>query len=356
MKKLLIGLALLATSLGVMAKEVEGLYQAQVLVPDQSADSRKQGAQQGLMEVLHKVTGYPVSTELVPVAKAISIADQYLYQFSFERLSEKEAQQKGKVGASWLSMRFEPKSIQRIVLAANLPNWGKNRPTILVWLAVEEGQRKVITDGADDAANVALLEAANTRGLPIILPIYDLEDSIKLPMAQIWGLFSDPIQEASRRYGAESVLAGRVFKSKDGEWLGHWRFYFRNQAYDYNLTGQSLNEVVLSGLTASGGVLADAFAIKPSAADKGTITLAIDKVNTVKDYARLTAYLEKLAITKNVTVKRAQGSQLVVSLELRGTFDQFKQTLELDRKLLEKPVSQEEEPSGPAALPFVWQP
>ena len=53
----------LALSLSTSAKQVDGLYKAKILVPNQSQQSHLNGAKAGLMEVLHKVTGYEAPIE-----------------------------------------------------------------------------------------------------------------------------------------------------------------------------------------------------------------------------------------------------------------------------------------------------
>lgn len=348
----------MALGFSVSAKQVDGLYEAKVLVSDQGQESLKSGARVGLVEVLHKVTGYEVPLEHPVVYRALNIADQYLYQFSFNRIDDSDVEMGVSPGSSWLKMQFEGKTIQRIVRQAKLPRWGNNRPTIMVWLAMDDGQRQIMTDGLEHKGMQALTEAARKRGLPLIFPVYDLEDSIKLPMEQLWGLFPERIKSASSRYGAESILAARVFETEPGSWVGHWRFYFRGQEYEYSFNGTKLDDVILMGLTASGSVLADAFALKPSNEKRGELTIAINGVDSLQHYAGVTKYLDKLAITKEVSVLKAKGDQLTVKLMLNGSLEQFQQTLALNRKLVEKKTESVTEEEEGQSLPtvFVWQP
>jgi hypothetical protein len=349
----------LFVSLAVSAKQVEGLYKAKVLVPNQSQQSHLSGAKAGLMEVLHKVTGYEAPIEHPVVARALGIADQYLYQFSFTRIDQSDKDAGVDVGSSWMNMQFEGKSIQRIVRQAKLPRWGSNRPTVMVWMALDDGQRQIMTDGLEHSGVKALERAAGQRGLPLILPVYDLEDSMKLPLEQLWGLFSGQIQNASERYGAESVLAVRVFETEPGTWVGHWRFYFRDKEYEFHYSGTKMEDVVLLGLTTSAGILADAFALKPSEEKQGVLTINVERINSLEHYADVTKYLKKLAITKNVSLLKAKGSTLILELELNGSLSQFKQTLALNKKLVAKkdPETPSEDLLSEDQHPvFVWQP
>lgn len=360
MKNIALFFLTISLCFSVSAKQVEGLYKAKILVPNQSAASHLQGAKSGLIEVLHKVSGYDVPIEHPVIARALNIADQYLYQFSFTRVSEEERIAGVDIGSSWMNMQFEGKTIQRIVRQAKLPRWGNNRPTMMVWMAMDDGNRTLMTDGLEHVGVKALEDGARKRGLPLILPVYDLEDSIKLPMEQLWGLFSDRIKDASKRYGAESVLAARVFETDPGSWVGHWRFYFRGQEYEYHFTGTKMEDVVLMGLTASGSVLADAFALKPSNEKRGVLTIDVERIDSLEGYAGVTNYLQRLAITKQVSLIKAKGSTLELELALNGSLDQLKQTLALDKKLVVKKLNQEsaeeDEFDSEVRPVFIWRP
>ena len=353
-----IALILLATS--SWAKPVSGLYDARVPVPDQQLVSRQDGAKQGLIEVLQKVSGFTVPAENAVILKALEIADQYLYQYSYEAVQKDEWDASIPPGSSWLKMRFEAQSIQRIIKAANMPLWGNNRPTVLLWLIKEERGRSVLIDGLDDNVSKAVANASQVRGVPVVLPVYDLEDSIRLPQESLWGLFSGSILEASKRYDAESVMAARVYKNTKGNWVGQWRFYFKEREFNYEFETQELSQQVLSGLSASAEVLANTFAIKPNDARSDVLAIKVGNVKNLKQYAALVNYLEDLTITKKVFVAGIKGDDMDLQLTLSGSFSQLKQVLALDKKLIEEVVpvkagGQELDPLVPQVIKFSWQ-
>lgn len=319
----------------VWAIQVNGLYDARVVVVNQSAEARKQAAKVGLMDVLYKVSGFPVPVDNSVVNRSHNIADQYLSQFSFTRIDEAEWDDNIPPGSSYLNMKFEGKSIQRIIRQAQLPRWGANRPTVMVWVTVDDGSRQILSDSSDHKAMSMLEAASRKRGVPLILPVYDLEDSFKLPTQQLWGLFKGSIIKASERYGAESILAGRVYRLDDDRWGGNFRFYFKQQEYEYEFESNSLEALLLSGVSAAGSVLADTFALKPSVVKKGSLTISIKNVNSLEDYGNLLAYLQELAVTKQVSLIKVTDQNVRLELSLNGTLDQFKQSLSLNNKLLE---------------------
>lgn len=329
---LLLVLLVSAFSHGV---EVKGIYDSRIVVPNQSADVRKEAAKLGLAEVLQKVSGFALPENNPAVEKAMSIADQYLNQFSYAKIEVDELSQSVTVGSSWLKMRFEERSVQRIIKAAQMPRWGSNRPSVLVWVALDEsGKRQVVSDGVASPVLVSLRTSAEQRGLPIILPVNDLEDAMKLPVGQLWGLFSERIKQASQRYSAESILAGRVYKDQNGLWQGQWKFYFQDKEFNFLFESVTLDSQTLSALTESAQILANSFALKATNADDRLLNVRINGVSDLTDYANALAYLEKLAITQAVIVKQVHANELTLQLKLAGSLQQLKQALALDNKLV----------------------
>ncbi|MFY0701491.1 MAG: DUF2066 domain-containing protein [Bermanella sp.] len=344
------------------AVPVSGLYEARVPVPDQQLDSRQHGAKQGLVEVLQKVSGFSVPAENEVVERAIAIADQYLYQYSYEAVKKDEWDASIPPGSSWLKMQFETQSIQRIIKQAKLPLWGNNRPTVLLWLMKDNGQRTVLIDGGDGAAALAVKNASQARGVPVVLPIYDLEDAMRLPQESLWGLFSGSIIEASKRYDAESVLAARVYKNNKGNWVGQWRFFFKGREFNYEFETEGLNQQVLSGISASAEVLANTFAIRATDVGSDALGIKVTNVKSLEQYASLVRYLEGLTITKKVFVAGVKGDDVELKLNLSGSLAQFKQVLALGKKLNQVPANQQaqqEEQLDPLVtnlIHFNWQP
>ncbi|GAA6133453.1 hypothetical protein NBRC116188_02420 [Oceaniserpentilla sp. 4NH20-0058] len=343
------------------SKPVAGLYDSKVPVPNQQVQSRQQGAKVGLLEVLQKVSGFSIPADNEAIKRALGIADQYLYQFSYEAVEKDEWDETIPPGSSWLNMRFEGQAIQRIVQQADLPLWGGNRPTVLLWAMIDENARRVIIDGEQSLISDAIAAASYKRGVPLVLPLYDLEDSIRLPQESLWGLFAEPIKEASTRYEADSVAAVRLYKNADDRWVGQWRFYFREREYRYEFESDSVKEQMLLGVSASAEVLANAYAIRPSLAQSDLIAVKILGIADLNRYASVLKYLEKLSVTKDVVVNSVQGDTLALSVTLNGTIAQFNQVLKLDKKLNQIEVEAAEVVSDLAplraeSLQFSWQP
>ena len=62
-------------------------------------------------------------------------------------------------------------------------------------------------DAARGRPRLKLLRGGRTNaGLPIALPLLDLEDMTAVTFADVWGGFDEPVQRASTRYRADATL------------------------------------------------------------------------------------------------------------------------------------------------------
>src|SRR5258706_15949695 len=72
------------------------------------------------------------------------------------------------------------------------------------------------------AVRKELLAVADERGLPVTLPLLDVQDLRAVTFADVWGGFEDRVAAASARYRADALLIGRVRPGLIGnqiEWL-----------------------------------------------------------------------------------------------------------------------------------------
>lgn len=90
--------------------------------------------------------------------------------------------------------------------AANIPLWTGPRPEFLLWATEERGLERVMLGLESNPVVDGVLRASERFALPIRRPLMDLEDTLALAPAEIWGGFSGVVERASARYGAEHIL------------------------------------------------------------------------------------------------------------------------------------------------------
>ena len=208
---------------GASAAEVQGLYDASVPVADQQQPARAQAMRAGLAQVLVRVTGYGGAPQDPVLADMLDDAPHYVQQYRYLTAPPAATATAPATAAAapattaaappplQLWMAFDPVGIDQALRARHQPVWGRARPLVLVWLAVDDGNgsRHLVSasDGSDESQ--ALEDEAQLRGLPLRLPLWDLEDQSKVAVADVWGGFQETLLAASALAAAAAAgLAG----------------------------------------------------------------------------------------------------------------------------------------------------
>ncbi len=87
--------------------------------------------------------------------------------------------------------------------------------------------RRILPDQSSDGWAAALRTQAQAMGLPVSIPLMDLDDNMAVNATDVWGRFADPILKASQRYGAEMVVLGKLTPDgkEEGKWSIDWGLY-----------------------------------------------------------------------------------------------------------------------------------
>ena len=308
----------------VYAARVSGLYRQDVLVNNQSEGERTSAMGRALTDVLVRVTGQRDVLGLPSLRDAIQQPATYVQSFSY-RTESTEGQRK-----LYLQVSFDTTLVNRLLRESNVAIWGSSRPTTIMWLALEEDGRRHLL-GANANLPQVMEDHFNNRGVPAIQPLLDFEDSLNISAVDVWGLFTDRLEQASTRYGSEAILAGRL--RKDGErYTGRLNVLFRGKSYQADV--DDLVAAGVSSLAADlvGGVLAGHYAVM-SSEDSEKPLIQVENINQLEGYAAVTRYLKGLTAVREVSVYKVAGSQITFELSIDGTVAQLVDALALGRNL-----------------------
>ncbi len=343
--------SLLFTTGPSRAAIVDGLYESEVLVQSQSSGERDKAMSQALSQVFKKVSGRSNIANLQGIADAINNPNRYLQQYLYRGVNEAQypiPQASPNSQLAWF--RFDEQAVNRVLRDNGLPVWGRTRPATLVWLGVEENGARYML-GSDSAEQLRdLLEyEAQRQGMALVLPLLDLEDQRKLSFADLWGDFQDSILNASSRYQAESVLVGRISLSRSDTWSGRWTLYESGRSASWQSQGTYAEEVLSSGVGGAVEALANRYALGDD--NPGVVHLAITGVSSLKDYARVSSYLNSLELVKDIQPTIINGDMARFRLDIRGNAEGLAQTIRLGNVLKEERVTIESPPMNttPAA-------
>jgi len=317
----------------------------------QSVDERKQMSPVILQQVLLKVVGSRGAldtadlTSLLP--KTTNLIEQYQYyvtNIDSEDLTAPETFD--------LWLRFNPTSLDAELNRLNLPIWGHSRPEILIWLAIDDsGQRSMLGSDSENMEIPLLLEqAADNRGMPLLLPLMDLQDQEQLNFSDIWGDFSEPVLQASQRYGAPVVLTGRMSRVAEDSWNIRWRSFYAGETEQWQSQGD-MNSALQAGIYVVTDSLADRFTQLTQNQNEQSITLQVSGVNNFTDYSRVLDYLKKLQSASDVRVTEIDKAQLTVSLNYAGQAEALNELISIGRILEKDFIGTQTEVLGYRLLP-----
>ena len=322
-------------AIALRAAEVPDLYEAEVPVATQDAADREAALGFALRRVLSKVSGQrDVDDSRILLAAALQAPEPFVQEYQYRSRPVPEAE-----GAPdrelRLWARFDAGQVDSLMAEAGLPVWGRTRPSTLVWLAVEHAGHHELPAAEDAAGYLAALElGARRRGIPLVLPLLDLEDRLAVSAEELWAGFLERLRQASARYDSDAVLLVRLHRLRPELSEAYWSL-LADGAEQHWTTQDDLPELLLEeGMHRTADLLAARYARPGDRHESGRIDVAVNGVNTLEDYARVLGYLESLDEVERLDVDRVEAGQVRFRLRVRGGRALIRQTLALGAVLV----------------------
>ena len=352
---LLVVLLLMLAAPSCFGLQVEGLYEYRVVVENESDAERNRAFRDALEAVLLKVTGERRWLQSPVLQQAIGNAQSYVEAISYsseveEILPDVIVQDQRGVEITNFSVSSVPKNREQryidvsfaqsllddLLASADIPIWDSNRPSVLVWMALQnnEGERSMMTADSNPQIISLMKNFAAERGLPIIFPVLDFEDRRALTEDAVWALDEEAIRNASDRYGADSVLSGRLHFTVSGELVGLWQFIFQGQVEVFDGFDEELAPYLNEPLDRITNQLASYFAIVPESGSLQIVRLRVEGIKNLSAYSALLTYIGSLGLVENVSTAEFDGQRLELNLRLLGDAQQLHEVIALDRDLL----------------------
>lgn len=317
----------LAVPLGAQATETDSLYEAQVSVGGQTEEARDMAAQEAFREVLLKVVGNRQALAQTPLAPLLKEAAPLVQQFRYIAPKEED-------GTAALWVRFDPGGVNHALRQHGLPVWGRMRPALLLWVAVEDRKGRYLLDaGMVSPASEILKKQAEDRGIPIIFPLWDLEDQGRLVFADIWGNFSETILAASTRYPAAVQLVGRLLHRQAGDWQARWTLYGAGKARDWVVAGGGVEQVLRAGIDRAVDIIAERVVPLNGDGSGSSVRINVADVTSFMDYARLSSYLGSLSQVTDMQPVQLSPAEARFKLDLLGNPEGLAASIQLGRVL-----------------------
>ncbi len=293
----------------VQAVVVSGLYEAEVPVSDKSANSRKKNMAAVLRVVLIKLTGDRQVPSRNGVTELLLGAEQYVQQFEYRIKEEHETQQ------LYLWARFNATSLNKVLREAAIPEWGSERPSTLVWLAVSDAIGRRLSGLSDISGYAEKMEThAISRGIVLVHPLLDLEDTNQLKPSDIWGSFQEPVLAASSRYNANVVLTARLEAILPELWEAHWVAYIDDHVITWSTQGILPETVLGEGIDGLADVLAERYGQAGTYTHSDEIEILVNDITDYNQYSKVLNYLESLNSVTKVEIKEVGQDSVIYVL------------------------------------------
>jgi len=326
----LVVIGFLFLSQNVFAVAVDDLFEVEVIAKSQSREDRNAAIKEAMTIVLGRVmAGRNIFQDPV-VQSALVDAPRYVQQYQYSLVPMAS----GSAGSSRLMrVLFDETALLDLMKASKLGIWNEIRPEMLVWLVVERrGRRSLYRQGVGPEMDKALFAAAKRKGLPLLLPLMDLQDQQNISVKAVLSVHSEALLKASERYDTPAVLAARVVHGKSC-WLADWTLYFDQKISQWSSPCSTLFEVMLSGMQGAYDKLSDFYAVKVGVLEQGEVTLKIMAIKGIDDMTRVTDYLEGLPGIKSVSWLRVEAGGNFFKIESAGERQEILDMLALGRIL-----------------------
>lgn len=310
---LTLGWALLAG--GATAATLPGLYHATVPSPGADDAARNAAFQQAMRIVVVRVTGQRDAAQAPGLAALIDQAGRYVQVLK-------------PVARGQLEVGFDGGAIENAIAAAGMPYWGAERPTLLVWLAVDRGngQRGIVTAATQSDERRVVEQAAGQRGLPIAWPSLAANDDPMRRFAQVMSGSTGGLVAEATRLGYDGILIGRSAAKPGATPTFIWSFQAAGAS------GQASG-----GLAEGPNLAADRLAAvyaSVSAAQRSDLRVTVSGITSLDAYAAALKSLGAADVVRSIDVVEVDGDRLTCRVAVRGDATAYRRALSPRRDLV----------------------
>lgn len=313
----------------ISAVEIGQLDEATIAVQSRSSAEKSDALKQALASVFVKNSGSPSVVMHPTVKEKIDSPEVLLIQYGYVMVDDQLS----------LKASFDHQRVINTLRQADLPVWGAQRPLTLVWLTYnKEADIQILSDSSNDELRANLMQDANNKGIPLMLPVMDLDDVMAISVTDIKGMFIDVISNASNRYDSD------YFAVADIGLTGNSASY-QLALYDKKITSGIREPLVLHRGDAIDAqeaakqmvsLLADyhisQYAIA-STGDSAEVNVSFVGINTMQKLVDLEKYLKQLSAVKGVVLSQYQQDTATYHLSLFSGIEDLQRLLDIDNRL-----------------------
>ena len=251
----------------VAAVEVKSLFATEVIARSQSREDRNSALREALVIVFNRV-GAGKEMMLDPgVREALNNAASYVNQYQYVLTADGS----GVNSPRKMRVSFDEAAVIELMRSRGLAAWSKIRDDVLVWLVIKQHDKQTLLDVEQDAKiNKALQFAAQLKGIPVLLPLMDLEERRLVSVGDIGGANREKLLTASQRYDMAAILSGKIVKQRSC-WRSEWTLSFNDKVEQWTVPCENLSANLSTAFQGVYEHLFDFYAVKLSQLESGGI-------------------------------------------------------------------------------------
>lgn len=312
------------------------LFTATVPVDRQNEASRQEAQRRALKQVFIKVSGVPAIEAHPAIDAALEQVDAFITRYGFLRRpipGQNEWQ-------LYFEASFDSASILKLLRRENLTVWSAARPKILAWVGVSDADGRRILDAAStDLPASVLLNQAEIRGIPLLLPVMDLPDLEYVDTTTVFENVESALRLATKRYKPEGMMVLQLIED-GGWWEARWLFFWGKDALKEKFRATSLDSVVRKSVDLLANNLALRYATSNLGQTQGTGEpvihwVQIDRVRNLKTYAEITDFFHTIGSVHNVQLVRLDYESLLLSMHSNVPRNHLLRLVKLNYRLQE---------------------
>lgn len=311
------------------AAEVDKLDEADIVVSSRANDVKDNALKEALAAIFLKNSGLP-SVVLNPVVKAqIDTPEVILTQYGYYE----------KNGQLMLKANFDHQRVISTLRQAGLPVWGSQRPLTLLWMSVNENNEStIVADASSTDIRIELAQESTNKGIPLLLPIMDLDDVMQVSITDVRGVFTDVLARASVRYQADYFAIANMDTSSD-------RVRFSIQLFDKNNSNGvaqplvSLQDDAIDSKQATKrmmNILADYYISQYAIASTGSdveTQVSFTGINSMSQVVHIETFLRQLSAVKSIKISQFKGNSAIYTVDLFSSVDDLQRLLNIDSRV-----------------------
>lgn len=329
--------------------EVDNLYQSHFAVSDQSEQQRQLVAPEILRQTILKVVGDRSALDLADLSSILADTENMIQQYQYRRVNEisDDLTQPDELE---VLLTFDEAALNRKLIQNRLPVWGKSRPDVLLWMAVqtENNQSIIADDQYNTSLKKALTNASDMRGLPILFPAMDLTDQTLVRFSSLWAGQTDSALTASQRYAAQVIVFANATILNNGQAQISWQSHINGSVEQWQSRGD-MASAIRRGVDELTDRLARRFTqVLVANTSSNDYSVKVSNINDFSDYARVTNYLEDLQYVSSVDVSAIESDSVSLTVSIVGDLAVFERTLAVGNVLRKDTFSV----SSDDALPY----